>query len=515
MLNPFSRRFSAKAVMSEASRTVLPAVWRMGFFTMTLSLLLCHIYNPMRRSVRDGGKKTLLFYIFQAGCALHACMSKSWAHPACEYRPAHALSHSNLAGICFHKLFLSGRAGATTRTLLLPFWSVSPSPIPATPATPLRLCAAPEAIALHLAPCTHARVGAHVCRTTETEWMSRGRDERANPGSQRANTAGENWPTAPVERRLRRLFLDLHVVRHLHLGLLERDGLPALVAAARALRHCQRQDRRHRRPHLILRAARERPGRAVQASVARARFARALDPQLRDRLDPRRSHPGEMREMCEIRASCCRLPLLACHAHGSSAASVLVALAERAFFFRLHGQEGLLREGVEADALRSCTTLASSTPLSIVYGWFTTKLRESIIRDVPPPMQAAVLTLVQTNISAMRGAAADVLMYLSTPVPLAYTSLLEFMVTIYVLMAPLGLVPRLLWMAVPGCFVVTLIFYGFMSLGKKMLNPFTARSDARSEDAFDTRGFLLGTRAACREVANAVFRTQKAAMFNA
>ena len=46
--------------------------------------------------------------------------------------------------------------------------------------------------------------------------------------------------------------------------------------------------------------------------------------------------------------------------------------------------------------------------------------------------------------------------------PLAYTHLLEMMVVMYVLMAPIGLVPRLLWMAVPGCFVTTLIFYGFM-----------------------------------------------------
>lgn len=46
----------------------------------------------------------------------------------------------------------------------------------------------------------------------------------------------------------------------------------------------------------------------------------------------------------------------------------------------------------------------------------------------------------QGNVSAMRGAASDCLMYLSTPVPLAYTHLVDMMVTIYVLMAPVGLV---------------------------------------------------------------------------
>eukprot|EP00308_Calcidiscus_leptoporus_P001270 CAMPEP_0119372344 /NCGR_PEP_ID=MMETSP1334-20130426/18347_1 /TAXON_ID=127549 /ORGANISM="Calcidiscus leptoporus, Strain RCC1130" /LENGTH=300 /DNA_ID=CAMNT_0007389807 /DNA_START=28 /DNA_END=930 /DNA_ORIENTATION=- len=171
-------------------------------------------------------------------------------------------------------------------------------------------------------------------------------------------------------------------------------------------------------------------------------------------------------------------------------------------------QEGLLKAGDEAEALRHCNTLASSTPVSIVYGWFTKRFASTVIRDLPPAQQSGVLQSVQSNISAMRGAAADVLMYLSTPVPRAYTSLLEIMVTLYVLMAPLGLVPRLLWMAVPGCFIVTLIFYGFMSLGKQMLNPFMVRPHAaRSDDAFDTQGFLIGTRAACREVAVAVFQS--------
>ena len=111
--------------------------------------------------------------------------------------------------------------------------------------------------------------------------------------------------------------------------------------------------------------------------------------------------------------------------------------------------------------------------------------------------------------------------------PLAYTHLLEMMVVMYVLMAPIGLVPRLLWMAVPGCFVTTLIFYGFMCVGpsspspspsslapapdfmtrtltrsltrcvgKLMLNPF----DQKMADAFEVNAFLKGTRFACLEV---------------
>ena len=52
-------RFSALQHVS-----VLPDVWRMCSFTVCLSFLLCQVYNPIRRAVRDGQKKTLLFYVF-------------------------------------------------------------------------------------------------------------------------------------------------------------------------------------------------------------------------------------------------------------------------------------------------------------------------------------------------------------------------------------------------------------------------------------------------------------------
>jgi len=44
--------------------SVLPDVWRMCAFTVCLAFLLCQVYNPIRRAVRDGQKKTLLFYLF-------------------------------------------------------------------------------------------------------------------------------------------------------------------------------------------------------------------------------------------------------------------------------------------------------------------------------------------------------------------------------------------------------------------------------------------------------------------
>ena len=47
-------------VFSHLKGTVLPEVWRMCAFTCALAYALCHIYNPIRRTVRDGGPKTIV-----------------------------------------------------------------------------------------------------------------------------------------------------------------------------------------------------------------------------------------------------------------------------------------------------------------------------------------------------------------------------------------------------------------------------------------------------------------------
>jgi len=303
---------------------VLPDVWRMCAFTVCLSFLLCHIYNPIRRAVRDGQKKTLIYYLFQ-DCDSFFNMCTSFV------------------------------------TFILSFFNA----------------------------------------TVFTRW----------------------W-------KLRELCGTVN-------------------------------------------------GKTVDTTVMLSAYIK------------RREDYEEL----------LRLLWLAHALHVTSIDPLVTSDPEHAMERVLRGlrEDGLIA-AEECEALRP-TTLATSTPLSIAYGWFTCRLRTAMLRDVPPSLHSGLLQIVQANISAMRGAASDVLMYLGTPMPLAYTQLLELMVTIYVLMAPLGLVPRLLWMAVPGCFVVTLVFYGFMSLGKLMLNPFAAASD----DAFDTQAFLRGTRTACRAVADATF----------
>jgi hypothetical protein len=62
------------------------------------------------------------------------------------------------------------------------------------------------------------------------------------------------------------------------------------------------------------------------------------------------------------------------------------------------------------------------------------------------------------------------------------------MVTLYILITPIALVPSLLWVAVGIAPIVTLFFYGFFTLGTHMLmDPFETRG------GFDTDKFLSST----------------------
>ena len=91
----------------------------------------------------------------------------------------------------------------------------------------------------------------------------------------------------------------------------------------------------------------------------------------------------------------------------------------------------------------------------------------------------------------MRGACADVKMYQNQQIPMPYVHLLELLVTVYIFVAPVALVCKLLWVApvVSGFF--TLFFYGFFVLGTKiLLDPFESEFE---EGGFDTAGLFTST----------------------
>jgi len=114
----------------------------------------------------------------------------------------------------------------------------------------------------------------------------------------------------------------------------------------------------------------------------------------------------------------------------------------------------------------------------VVYGWFMRRFKQLIEDGQIERMPDTVLYMVNMNTSAMRGAAADIIMYRNTPIPIAYTHLLEVFVKLYVLTAPVALVPLLLWMAPPVAMLVTFFFYGFLTLGRQMFNPFKDEPDS-------------------------------------
>lgn len=140
------------------------------------------------------------------------------------------------------------------------------------------------------------------------------------------------------------------------------------------------------------------------------------------------------------------------------------------------GQAGqLLQKGSkEYKALQSC----ACAKYSVVYGWLMRTAKHAAENGHLKPMPDTVLYMINMNVSMARGAAADVIMYRNTPIPIAYTHLLEVFVKIYVLIAPVALVPLLLWMAPPVVMLVTFFFYGFLKLGRMMFNPFKDEADS-------------------------------------
>jgi len=135
---------------------------------------------------------------------------------------------------------------------------------------------------------------------------------------------------------------------------------------------------------------------------------------------------------------------------------------------------------------------------SIVYGWLASRVHDALISgevEIDDRLMGTFMLLVQNNISAMRGAAADVMMYIEQPIPIGYTHLLELIVNIYCVIAIFGLVPKFLWLAPPVAAIVTLFFYGFYVVGLHMFDPFDKGTGHGF--GFDTGKFFEGTYRGC------------------
>jgi len=124
-----------------------------------------------------------------------------------------------------------------------------------------------------------------------------------------------------------------------------------------------------------------------------------------------------------------------------------------------------------------------------VYGWYIAKAFEYMEQGmVEDKVFSSVLYSQRWSLCLACNNAEDVMMLLNQQPPLAYTHLLELMVTLYCLITPMALVPSLLWIAIPISPIVTFFFYGFLRLGTSMLmDPF------QKDSGFDTTSLLTST----------------------
>jgi hypothetical protein len=75
-------------------------------------------------------------------------------------------------------------------------------------------------------------------------------------------------------------------------------------------------------------------------------------------------------------------------------------------------------------------------------------------------LNPTVFSLYRLTCERATSAAEDLMMHINQQIPLAYYHLLEVMVTLYILITPIALVPSLLWVAVAVAPIVSLFFYG-------------------------------------------------------
>ena len=142
-------------------------------------------------------------------------------------------------------------------------------------------------------------------------------------------------------------------------------------------------------------------------------------------------------------------------------------------------ERGLIEEdGHEAGVLRGVHG-KGVCPTHVVYGWFLSRwfrtlrdVADNTLSDAEPQLRMNATNIVQVNITACRGAAADLMMYLNQPIPFLYTHLLELMVNLYLVCASIGLVPKMLWLAPPVAGILCLVVYGFFTVSVRLFDPF-------------------------------------------
>lgn len=132
--------------------------------------------------------------------------------------------------------------------------------------------------------------------------------------------------------------------------------------------------------------------------------------------------------------------------------------------------EKLKTEGLASKAEIDSLKAANCSKYNIVYGWFIREVYDNL--DVLPASKDNIMFILQANITKIRGAAADIGMYLNCPIPAVYIHLLAVMVMTTIFVTPWALVVKLHWTAPPVVFLLTFYYYGFFVFSKDLGDPF-------------------------------------------
>lgn len=164
-----------------------------------------------------------------------------------------------------------------------------------------------------------------------------------------------------------------------------------------------------------------------------------------------------------------------------------------AYRFDVLADLGLLdADGAELRALQR----ASTARYNIAYQWLLSSFYRQIAAGADERARGNVVQLMQNNVSSMRGAAADILMYLHERIPRPVVFIAESVTIAYcALIAPIALASQLRWYAPPCAGALACVFYGLAACAAAMQDPFRARLCA-----FDTAAFLKTTQTACDDL---------------
>jgi len=144
--------------------------------------------------------------------------------------------------------------------------------------------------------------------------------------------------------------------------------------------------------------------------------------------------------------------------------------------------KSLKAESLATDAEIEIIEDADCSKYNVVYGWFLREVYSNL--DLLHSVKEPVLLSFQTNVTKIRGAAADIGMYMNCPIPKEYVDFLAVMVYATIAITPVALVVKIHWTAPPVVFLMVFFYYGFFIITHELADPFNNSYEGFSLDGF-------------------------------